>query len=40
MTQEGTRRKVLIDDDDPKLRSFVSRQLQTAGYATEVAADG
>lgn len=40
MTQEGIRRKVLIVDDDPKLRSFVSRQLQTAGYATEVAADG
>jgi len=32
--------RILIVDDEPKIRSFVGRALSAAGYATEFAASG
>src|ERR1700748_773650 len=32
--------RILIVDDEPKIRSFIGRALTGAGYATEVAASG
>jgi two-component system copper resistance phosphate regulon response regulator CusR len=32
--------KILIVDDDPKYRSYVSRGLEQSGMSCEVAADG
>jgi len=37
MTQLG---RILIVDDEPKIRSFIGRALSAAGYATEFAASG
>jgi DNA-binding response OmpR family regulator len=32
--------RILIVDDEPKIRSFIGRALRAAGYATELAASG
>ncbi|MBV9536531.1 MAG: response regulator, partial [Solirubrobacterales bacterium] len=36
----SSRGSVLVVDDEPTVAEVVSRHLQRAGYATEIAADG
>ena len=40
MRANGERRSVLVVDDEPTITHVVSRYLERAGYATQVAADG
>jgi two-component system, OmpR family, response regulator ResD len=40
MTARGTRGSILVVDDEPVITDVVSRYLERAGYATQVAADG
>ena len=40
MNASGSRRKILIIDDDPKITAFIATQLRAQGYAVESAMDG
>jgi DNA-binding response OmpR family regulator len=40
VSERGTRRTVLVVDDEPTIAEVVARYLERAGYATETAADG
>ena len=40
MTESGTKRKILVVDDDTKLSAFIARQLRAEGYSSETAMNG